>query len=284
MKKSAILGATAVLLLLAGFFSAHLLDTIVSEKPLIQANAAANGSVTQVAKTLSPSIVGIVSYGSEGDFFSQKTVTKTGSGVVLDSSGYIVTNNHVVADSDRYQVVLANSQKKSARLIGRDQRTDLALLKVDGVRLTPAKLGDSSKLAVGETVVAIGNPLGLRFARSVTAGVISGLNRVLTTEQGFVFKLIQTDAAINPGNSGGALSNLNGEVVGINTIKISVQGFEGMGFAIPSNQVKEVLKELRSNGRVVRPIAGLKIVSEITAEEADYYNLPVKQGVTITPM
>jgi serine protease Do len=169
-------------------------------------------------------------------------------------------------------------------LIGKDQRTDLALLQVKGVKVTPADFGDSDKLAVGQNVVAIGNPLGARFARSVIAGVVSGLNRVLTTEEGFVFRLIQTDAAINPGNSGGALCNLTGQVIGINTVKIAVPGFEGMGFAIPSKQVVEVVNALRTKGRVERPVAGLRVVNEVTAELATYYNLPLKYGVAVKPL
>jgi serine protease Do len=132
--------------------------------------------------------------------------------------------------------------------------------------------------------VAIGNPLGLRFARSVTSGVISGLNRIITSEEGFVFHLIQTDAAINPGNSGGALVDLNGQVIGINTIKIAVPGFEGMGFSIPSKQVSMVVNDLLKNGRVLRPILGIKIMREIGPDEASYYNLPVTQGVIVVPI
>src|SRR5690606_11102043 len=130
-------------------------------------------------------------------------------------------------------------------------------------KVTPARLGNSDRLLVGQEVVAIGNPLGLRFARSVTAGIVSGLNRVITTEEGFVLRLVQTDAAINPGNSGGALVNLDGEVIGINTIKIAMQGFEGMGFSIPSNQVKTIVNEMIKNGRVIRPMMGIKILGEI---------------------
>ncbi len=139
-------------------------------------------------------------------------------------------------------------------------------------------------MQVGQEVVAIGNPLGLRFARSVTSGVVSGLNRVINTEEGFVFRLIQTDAAINPGNSGGALVNLDGEVVGINTIKIAMPGFEGMGFSIPARQVKTVVNEIIKNGRVIRPVLGIKILGEINSQEAKYYKLPVSQGVIIEPL
>jgi serine protease Do len=129
--------------------------------------------------------------------------------------------------------------------------------------------------------VAIGNPLGIKFARSVTVGVISGLNRQLTTEEGNAYQLIQTDAAINPGNSGGALVNVKGEVIGINTVKIAIPGFEGMGFAIPINQVKTVIDSLVKEKQIVRPALGVKLVGEVTAESAAYYQLPVDYGVVI---
>ncbi|MGE5398249.1 MAG: S1C family serine protease [Chitinophagales bacterium] len=285
MKKVVFWGLVIVLVFSIGFGSAYLVENFSGNRLILQANSPkVQGSVIQVARVLSPSIVGITSYGEEGDFFSRRTVEKSGSGVVTDALGYIVTNNHVIEGSNKIVVVLPKGQKKEAKLVGSDKRTDLALLKVPNVRLTPAHFGNSDKLSVGEGVVAIGNPLGIQFARSVTAGVISGLNRVLTTEQGFVFRLIQTDAAINPGNSGGALANLAGDVVGINTIKISVSGFEGMGFAIPANQVKEVIKELRTRGRVVRPAAGLKIIDELSPQVAQIYNLPVNQGVAVMPV
>ena len=284
MKRTVGLSLAAVALVMIGFLTAHLIDPWLGNRFFGQANARTPGSVIQTARLLSPSVVSIVSYGDEGDFFSRRTVTKSGSGVVIDPSGYIVTNNHVIDKADRILVSFQDGRQKTARLIGKDQRTDLALLQVRGIKVTPAEFGNSDKLVVGQDVVAIGNPLGARFARSVTAGVVSGLNRVLTTEQGFVFRLIQTDAAINPGNSGGALCNLAGEVIGINTVKIAVPGFEGMGFAIPSNQVVEVVNELRTKGRVERPVAGMRVVNEVTPELATYYNLPVNYGVAVKPI
>lgn len=281
MKQKVIISLAALILVATGFLGAQ----VVSEFSPDRANARSGGSVVQTARNISPSIVSIESYSSRGDFFSRKTETKGGSGVIIDPSGYIVTNNHVVSDAKKIQISFSDGSKTDARLIGGDARTDLALLKVNwGKRLIPANFGDSSKLQVGQDVIAIGNPLGAQFARSVTAGVVSGLNRQITTEEGFVFRLIQTDAAINPGNSGGALANLNGEVVGINTIKIAVQGYEGMGFAIPSNQVVEVVNAIRRDGRVIRPMAGLKVVHEVTPELAAYYNLPIKYGVAVTPI
>ncbi|MGE5415420.1 MAG: S1C family serine protease [Acidobacteriota bacterium] len=281
MRKSILAGVAAVAFFTIGFFTAQLLHPLPGGRTISHAESKTTGTVAQVAKQLSSSIVGVVGYGEEGDFFTRRQVQKTGSGVIIDPNGYIVTNNHVVSGTTRLTVVLANGKEVRAHLVGGDKRTDLALLKVTGMRLKPAPLGNSDQLVTGQNVVAIGNPLGLRFARSVTAGVVSGLNRLLTTEEGFVLRLIQTDAAINPGNSGGALVNLDGEVIGINTIKIAVQGFEGMGFAIPSNQVKTVIAEIRDHGRVVRPVAGLKIVNEVSTEEARFYNLPVNAGIAI---
>jgi len=241
--------------------------------------------VSDVAALVSPSVVGITNFSSTGSIFDQRNVESTGSGVILDQEGYIVTNYHVVKGADRLIVTLADGNEEEAIIIGTDSRTDLALIKIKvDNKVTPVQFGDSDKLVVGERVIAIGNPLGLRFARSVTAGVVSGLNRLLTTEEGFPFRLIQTDAAINPGNSGGALVDLNGNLIGINTIKIAEQGFEGMGFSIPSNQVKEVISSIKKNGKVVRPIMGIKIIGEVSENQSNIYNLPSCCGVIIDPI
>lgn len=243
------------------------------------------GSVSDVAQQVSPSIVGISNLRSTGDMFNRSSSEATGSGVIFDKTGHIITNYHVVRDAEHLIVTLADGNTKEASLVGSDPRTDLAVIKIKVERkVTPAQLGNSDRLLVGQQVVAIGNPLGLRFARSVTSGVVSGLNRVITTEEGFVMRLIQTDAAINPGNSGGALVNLDGEVIGINTIKIAMQGFEGMGFSIPSSQVKTIVNEIIKNGRVIRPLMGIKILGEINPQEARYYKLPVSAGVIVAPL
>jgi len=264
-----------------------LFDSIlVPSRPIVNEDKEINntGTISEVATRVSPSIVGITNLSSRGDLFNQRNVEKTGSGVIIDKEGHIVTNNHVVKDADRVIVSLADGNEEEAKIIGTDPRTDLALIKIKvNNNVTPAVLGDSNRLIVGQEVVAIGNPLGLRFARSVTAGVVSGLNRLLTTEEGFVFRLIQTDAAINPGNSGGALVNLNGKVVGINSIKIAVEGFEGMGFSIPSNQVKMVVNDLKKYGKVQRPLMGIRILGELSQDKAQYFNLPVSRGVIIEP-
>lgn len=242
------------------------------------------GSVSSVAAKVSPSIVGISSLRRNGDMFNQKSTEATGSGVIWDKEGNIVTNYHVVQGADRLVVSLADGNQTEASVVATDPRTDLAVIKIKvDKKVTPAQFGNSDKLVVGQEVVAIGNPLGLRFARSVTAGIVSGLNRVITSEEGFVFRLIQTDAAINPGNSGGALVDLKGQVVGINTIKIAVPGFEGMGFSIPSKQVEMVVKDLIKNGKVLRPIMGIKILGEVSKDEASYYNISIANGVVVVP-
>lgn len=256
-----------------------------SSKPIAgQEQIVVSGTISKVAAQVSPSVVGITNLSSDGDVFNQRKVETTGSGVIIDKQGHIVSNNHVVRNAQRLIVTLADGTEKEAKIIGTDPRTDLALIKIKVERkVTPVQFGDSDKLVVGEEVVAIGNPLGLRFARSVTAGIVSGLNRLLTTEEGFTFRLIQTDAAINPGNSGGALVNLQGQLVGINTVKIAAEGFEDMGFSIPSNQVKIVIEDIQKHGRVLRPLMGIKIIGEISGDEARYFNLPVSSGVVIEP-
>jgi len=264
----------------------HLFQTrITPAKPMVtQEQPTAVGNVSKVAAQVSPSVVGISSINRSADRLDPGEVTSSGSGVIIDRAGYIVTNNHVVSTGGPLTVTLADGSEKNAEIVGTDPRTDLALVKINAnAKLSPAPFGDSEKLLVGEEVVAIGNPLGQRFARSVTAGIVSGLNRLLTSEEGYVFRLIQTDAAINPGNSGGALVNLQGKLIGINSAKISAEGFEGMGFSIPSNQVQAVVAALKKDGRVYRPVMGTGIVGEVTPDLANYYDMPVDFGVICMP-
>lgn len=173
----------------------------------------------------------------------QLTERGTGSGVIYDKSGLIATNNHVVEGASEIIVSLTDGRSVKGKVLGADAATDLAVVKIDENNLPVADFGDSSTLQVGEPAIAIGNPLGLEFRGSVTAGVISALNRSIQLGER-KFDLIQTDAAINPGNSGGALVNAEGEVVGINSAKIAVSGVEGIGFAIPINSAKPILDEL----------------------------------------
>ena len=180
----------------------------------------------------------------------------------------------------RNKVILNNGEKYDATLVGTDPDTDLAVIKIDAKELTPATLGDSDALLVGEKAVAIGNPLGTDLAGTVTQGIISALNRSITVDN-VTYNLIQIDAAINSGNSGGALVNQYGDVIGINSVKISSEGVEGLGFAIPINDAKPIIEDLMSHGYVTgRPLIGLSL-REITEEIAYYNNLPVKEGLYV---
>lgn len=195
----------------------------------------------------------------------QLTERGTGSGVIYDKAGYIATNNHVVEGANEIIVSLPDGRTVKGKVLGADAVTDLAVVKIEADNLPVAKFGDSDTLQVGEPAIAIGNPLGLEFRGSVTAGVISALNRSIELGER-KFSLIQTDAAINPGNSGGALVNADGEVVGINSAKIVVSGVEGIGFAIPVNTAKPILDELASRGRVARPYLGASLMDKDVAE------------------
>ncbi|NYE56527.1 S1C family serine protease [Carboxydothermus ferrireducens] len=236
--------------------------------------------VVAVAKKVSPAVVGISNI-APGGFFGLGGLEEksSGSGFIISPDGYIVTNNHVVEGAYELYVSLADGRQMKAKIIGTDPRADLAVIKVNAKNLPVVTLGHSSTLQVGELAIAIGNPLGKEFARSVTVGVISALNRTLTYESGEKsLRLIQTDAAINPGNSGGPLCNAKGEVVGINSAKISIPGFEGMGFAIPIDEAKPIIEQLINKGYVTRPWLGIA-GAEISEQEAQYYDIP--QGIYI---
>jgi len=209
--------------------------------------------------------------------------TSTGTGVVLSADGYIVTNCHVVEKATAIQILLSDGQKLSASLVGTDSASDLAVLYVIDTALTPAEFGDSSTLRVGDAVVAIGDPLGIALRGTMTDGIVSAINRDITTG-GRTMTLIQTNAALNSGNSGGPLLNCYGQVIGINTMKIgdymNSAGVEGLGFAIPSTTVKEIVDQLVANGYVSgRPALGIE-VQEISAFDQMYYRIP--QGLYIT--
>ena len=218
--------------------------------------------VVAVAQIAGPSVVGVkVDFYEQGFFGELQETSEEGSGIIYSEYGYIITNYHVVEDaisstSAQVTVTLSNQEEYIAEIIGTDSVTDLALLKIDATGLTPATFGKSSDLQVGELAVAIGNPLGQEFAGSVTVGYISALNRTITTD-GRTYQLIQTDAAINPGNSGGALVNAKGEVIGINTVKVTDTTVEGLGFAIPSDDALKIIEELKLTGKIVRPYIGI---------------------------
>lgn len=221
--------------------------------------ASRNTAVVETAKRVGPAVVGITSEVYDRDIFNRNVEVgqNVGSGVIFDRKGYIVTNNHVVGNNRQVNVALSDGQVVTGKVIGTDSVTDLAVVKIPGSdKLPVAEFGNSDSLQPGETAVAIGNPLGLEFRGTVTVGVISALNRTLDDVEQQI-KLIQTDAAINPGNSGGALCTADGKVIGINSAKIAKAGVEGMGFAIPINQVKVIVSQLISNGHVTRPYLGL---------------------------
>lgn len=248
-------------------------------------------TVTAIAKKAGPSIVGIriTVEGTRLGFYGVSSSRfGEGSGIIISGDGYILTNYHVVSYADPksgisgnkiLEVFLPDGREAKAKFVGGDSKTDLALIKIDLKNLPVAELGDSSKLEVGELAVAIGNPLGMEFAGSVTVGVISALNR--TVEMGDkTLNLIQTDAAINEGNSGGALLNSRGQVIGINSAKISASGVEGLGFAIPVNDAKPVINQLKTYGYVKgRPFIGIS-GEEISNIYASYYGWP--KGIYIT--
>jgi putative serine protease PepD len=204
-----------------------------------------------------------------------------GSGFIIDREGYILTNNHVVAKAQKIVVTMANGSKISARLIGRDPRSDLAVIKIPANRVdVVARLADSQNLKVGQKTIAIGNPFGL--SHTMTTGIISALNRGIRTEEGYeIEELIQTDAAINPGNSGGPLLNSSGEVIGINTAIYSVSGgYQGIGFAIPAHIARDVATQIITSGRVARPWLGITGIS-INKGLAQALGLPAEQGVLV---
>ena len=236
-----------------------------------------------VANKVLPSIVGItVEYKVNSLFGGSSTSQGSGSGIIVSSDGYILTNNHVVnskSTSSYYQITEAtkvtvklynDETEYEATIIGSDPQTDLAVIKIDKTGLTAAELGDSDNVQVGEFAMALGNPLGLQS--SISCGIVSAKNRnVEDTDTGVVYSLIQTDAAINSGNSGGALVNADGNVIGINTLKLSGTGVEGIGFAIPINSTLDVYNELKTNGKISRPFIGISGVdiTETLAKQND---------------
>lgn len=239
-------------------------------------NALNSMNVTEISSMVGPSCVGVVNktkfkprrfydpftgrYYYTSDPENAKLIEQgSGSGIILSSDGYIVTNQHVIANASEISVILNTGKEYTATLIGEDSKSDLAVLKIDAKNLTPAKLGDSDKVEVGELAVAIGNPLGQELAGTVTAGVISAVNRTVTVDDK-TYNLLQTDAAINPGNSGGALVNSFGEVIGINTIKLSDTSVEGIGFAISISEAKPIIDDLINDGYVSgRPAVGVYV-------------------------
>ncbi|SEA73440.1 serine protease Do [Thalassobacillus cyri] len=293
-----VFGAIAALFLVTTIFQWKGISiNINTEQPTAQANELNIGKekepVTQAVEKAGGAVVGISNI-KQSSPMSQKS--GTGSGVIYkkeDGKAYIVTNHHVVEGASQLEVILNDGTKIEAELEGSDPLTDLAVLKINDQHVKQvAELGKAEDVEVGQTAIAIGNPLGMEFAGSATKGIISGLNRNIPVDinkdgqQDWQTEVIQTDAAINPGNSGGALINLQGEVIGINTMKIAKNEVEGLGFSIPMDVAKPVIKDLETNGEVKRPYMGVSLqdVRQIPANIlTDQLNLPpdVQHGVIV---
>lgn len=267
-------------------------------KGFVSQTSLSNYSDTSVyaANKILPSIVGIkVEYNVNNSMMSMftgktqtSTATASGSGIIISDDGYILTNNHIVAtsssesyyqlsDATKVTVTLFNDETEyDAKIIGKDEQTDLAVIKIEKTGLSKAEFADSDNIKVGEFAMAVGNPLGMQS--SITCGVISAVNREVTDSDGKKYTLIQTDAAINSGNSGGALVNSEGKVIGINTLKLSGTGIEGMGFAIPINSTTDITSQLIQYSKVKRPYIGITGM-DLDEKTAKTYNLV--QGIYV---
>ena len=271
------------------------------------AAANTNNDISKVVENVKNAVVSVINKQASGrnSFYGNQqqqqsnddelTTASEGSGVIYKKENgyaYIVTNNHVIANSQELEVLLADGTREKAELVGSDQWTDLAVIRIPADKVsTVAEFANSDEVKAGQTAIAIGSPLGSEFATSVTQGIVSANNRPVPTDvdgdgqQDWIVNAIQTDAAINPGNSGGALINSAGQVIGINSMKISKSSVEGMGFAIPSNEVVNIINELEKNGKIVRPALGISMVnlSNVNSQAVNQLNLPkdVKSGVVV---
>ncbi len=239
--------------------------------------------ISTVASKVGPSVVSIVTKSQARSYYGTQSVEGAGTGIIISSDGYILTNKHVVSGSQELAVIDSEGNTYSnAKVVGTDPLNDLAFVKIsDAKDLKPATLGDSSSIRIGQKVVAIGNSLG-EYQNTVTSGIISGTGRPVTASEGdsteTLTDLLQTDAAINPGNSGGPLTNLSGQVVGINTAVAA--DAQSIGFAIPINSAKGIIKNLMKTGKVERPYIGVNYVT-VTPDVAKQYNLSVKKGAYV---
>ena len=233
-------------------------------------------NVSSIINKVGPSVVGIIGkikqesskYNSRGDNL------EFGTGVIYKPEGYIITNAHVVSDLESIVAVLSNGKSYMARLKAIDEKSDLAVVKIDKGGLTPVEFGDISDVFVGEPVVAIGTPLSFNLRNSATKGIVGGINRAVEGE----YRFIQSDAAINAGNSGGPLVNMQGKVIGINSVKYTGFGVEGLNFSIPIDTVKYVISQFEKYGKVRRPYLGASFTEGIAAR----YGLPTDEGLTVT--
>jgi len=311
-KRTFVYGATLVLIgLIIGLGISSTLkvhSVAFTEEPTISKEAVdilskTGQAMAEVAAAVKPAVVNISSTktvrvpGSQSPFFDDPFFRRffgdefghfgrprdykqsgIGSGVIVDKDGYILTNNHVIKDADEIKVKLSDKREFKGKVIGTDPKTDLAVIKIDSNHLPVIKLGDSEKLKVGETVIAIGNPFGLN--QTVTSGIVSATGRANVGIADYE-DFIQTDAAINPGNSGGALVNVKGELVGINTAIFSMSGgYQGIGFAVPSSMAKVVMDNLIKKGKVVRGWLGVSI-QPVTPDLAKQFGIKDDKGVLV---
>ena len=280
------------------------------ETQVSEVKVSVESDITEAVKEVENSVVTIINKQRAQDPLSQFGIENpqdtyeegdldeagTGSGAVYRTDGdqaFVFTNNHVVAGSDAIEVMFSDGEIVEAEIVGADEYTDLAVLSIDAEHVeSVAEFGDSKELTLGEPAIAVGSPLGGDFALSVTSGVVSGVNRTVPVDNDrdgtidWEMTAIQTDAAINPGNSGGPLVNVNGQVIGINSMKISSNVVEGMGFAIPSNDAVNIINELETNGEINRPVLGVSLldsnllndqqIAEITGS-----NEPIDQGAIV---
>ena len=305
------MSATGTLNQLTGAKSTATSTTTVKTSPTALSNKAA-GDVSDVVSNVKNAVVSVINkqslnqnnlFGNYGQSRRQNqktedsdlTTASEGSGVIYkveNGYAYIVTNNHVISGSQELEVLMADGTREKAELIGADKWTDLAVLKIKADKVTTvAEFANSDEVKAGQTAIAIGSPLGTEFATSVTQGIVSAKDRSVPTDvdgdgkQDWVVNAIQTDAAINPGNSGGALVNAAGQVIGINSMKISKSSVEGIGFAIPSNEVVSIINQLEKSGKVIRPVLGISMVDLTSVSSQGRQQLAlsndVKEGVVV---
>lgn len=309
---SAVIGGLVVLLMMPAISKTGYVNSLEPDTANAMTNVSTNGVVAQpisvnvdtatvrAVEKVEKAVVGVINIRRvSGDWMnrrSQSVESGEGSGVIfekINGKAHIITNNHVISNADTVEVVLPSGDKVDAKVLGADELTDLAVLEIDGSKVTAvAELGDSSQLKVGEPAIAIGNPLGLKFSRTVTQGIISSLERSMPVDlnedgqNDWELDVLQTDAAINPGNSGGALVNIQGQVIGINTLKIAREGVEGLGFALPINDVKKIVSELKTDGQLKRAYIGIQPYDLVNVPRYNWketLNLPddVQSGIVV---
>lgn len=264
-------------------------NTATNNKPKVETvNYDVKSDITEVIKQVSDSVVGVAVY-------DHNQLAGSGSGVIYKVDGdtaYIITNHHVIDGAKQIEAVFANQESAEAELVGSDQYSDIAVLKVKvNFDVSPIKIGDSDLLDKGETVLAIGSPLGIQYAGTVTQGIVSANDRTISVDlnndgqEDWDMNVIQTDAAINPGNSGGAFVNAVGELVGITSMKFTDTSVEGMGFALPINSVMKDVQEIHETGKVSRPVIGIQgmSISGLSKYELRYYdiNTDVEDGIYV---